>query len=272
MRRENGVGILLRNGDHGCLESVVLGHLSTSKKGLWSTSQLVDICCSGLNPEHVSRLGPVCLPQVRDRVLLWPLVFPLGRTLPEGEQEVPADLGRVSKEDDRVVAQDGSVKQVEILRNSNFLLDYYQIKWRTKFGEDCAVEEDDRVVASWLYQKYGLEKAKEFISRYLEWENDWVSEQGYPLRLLRKNINAVISNTGSKTVNKEVYVCGYTVSGRPVCSNKPEKIMDFTPVLWDEWVRSDITTKLQHPKKNWEASGSYVDSWIELWKEEGWAK
>lgn len=88
--------------------------------------------------------------------------------------------------------EDRSLKQVQLSRHTEELLAYYRELFAKLFGSEPFIEEDDRTVAAWMCQAMDQKKAKMLLSLYLVMDNQWLRDQGYPLRLLKKNINAII--------------------------------------------------------------------------------
>jgi hypothetical protein len=137
-----------------------------------------------------------------------------------------------------------TVAQVEITRNTNLLLDHYVSRFTELFGEKPkAFDEEDQSTAAWAVQHYSMTKAKSLLDLYLVFKNDWIKEQGYPLRLFKKNINAIIVGNAHVTKSfKPVWVVGYCADGTPVCNNDPGSLKEtgFKPILWEEWVKLDV--------------------------------
>lgn len=132
-------------------------------------------------------------------------------------------------------------------------------------------ESDDINILRWLVNEYPKDReCKGIIAQYLGLPDEWLKNQGFPLRLIKKHINAAIMNVdGVDKSNKQIYALNYSTDGKPICSYEKKKIGKFNPVLWDEWLKGSIADKLQLPKESWEAAGNNVDEWLKMWKEEG---
>lgn len=130
--------------------------------------------------------------------------------------------------------RDQSIAQVSIEKKTHTLLDHYERSFREKFGENPSVEEDDRIVARWLVQQYDMEKARDFTDRYLTFPNQWIAEQGYPLRLMRKNINAIIVSMPKKKLASQHHkIQSYVYCDVSGCSNRFERVVEMNH-NWDE--------------------------------------
>lgn len=162
---------------------------------------------------------------------------------------------------------------VEINRKTNEILDHYQAEFLKLFGQKPApFDDDDLVPIRWAVQHFTSGDLKPLISKYLTLENDFLLEQGYPLRYFRRHINGVIVASGLRLKFQPQYVVALSETGRPSCSTDPNymgKTYYYKPLLMDDWLKQSTDERLQFSKEQWQKVGMNVEEWIENWKEWG---
>lgn len=158
------------------------------------------------------------------------------------------------------------------------LIGHYIERFRLLFGDTPVLEDEDVHIAGWLVRQYPLPKAKAFVDLYLTLDNEWLKLQGRPLRLLRRQINAIIVNNQPGHKETPRFVVGFSEDGHPILTTdrdwlKGEKGF-YKPVLWEEWLKLPIRKKLNWPGvwRVGEAPIGYgrIEEWLALWKERGW--
>lgn len=165
------------------------------------------------------------------------------------------------------------LQYIEIEKIADKLEAFYINQFTKVFGEKpVQLETEDRNTLRWLVNQYKEEKkCIGFIQCYLSHDDEWVKSHGYPIRLLKRTLQAlIVKNSSREQDDLPVYVLNYTESGKPVCHTALKQIGNFKPVLWEEWINQSIEEKLQYTKEAWEIVGNDIDSWVELWKKEGW--
>lgn len=164
-----------------------------------------------------------------------------------------------------------SLRQVEIAKNSEALLEHYRSRFLSMYKEKPVIEEEDRAVAAWLVQNHQLSKCKSLVDLYLTHDDDWIRKQGYALRLLRKNFNALF--TKNQQAEGPLYVVAFSWGGYPVVGRDPNWLDKkvFNAIPWETWVKQSMEEKYQVPLSKWiELGNPQAIEWPEIWKKEGW--
>lgn len=68
---------------------------------------------------------------------------------------------------------------------------FYSTEYQKKFNERPVINVEDGKILKRLVAQFGYEKVRERIGVYLSWDDDYVSEHGYPLSLLGRTWNRI---------------------------------------------------------------------------------
>lgn len=128
--------------------------------------------------------------------------------------------------------------EVTNVRNQNELLDIYCRAFKARFGIEPILDlQSANQIAGWLIQSVGMAKARLVMDAYLKLDDDWIKEQGFPLEVLKKQINKVIVSMSQDRNSTELHVVAITQSGEPVLSTDPNalKEMGFKSIPWEKY-------------------------------------
>lgn len=170
-----------------------------------------------------------------------------------------------------------NIRMVEIERRSEQLLEFYREAFKSLFGEKPHLSDlqSDMAVFRRLTQQYSDSVIKMLLQKYLVLNNEFLKNKGYPLSLFENNINAIHVSEGHSR-EKPLYVIWFSERGFPVVSTNPRQLSElpdgtknlFEPILWEEWLKQDLSSKLQITKLAWNQDFIYTS--CELFKKEGW--
>lgn len=152
---------------------------------------------------------------------------------------------------------------------------FYKKKFEETFNmKPPQLVAEDMEVFRWLVMQYPEQKTCErLIASYLRLDDDWIRGQGYPVKLLKKSVQAVIVNNAEVSKEKkELYILTFDETGHPMVDPNPNKLKDhtdFKPILFEEWKKMGIEDKLQYSKAVWVKEGNFVDEWVANWVEWG---
>lgn len=163
----------------------------------------------------------------------------------------------------------------EVDKKASVLEAFYKKKFEEVFGmkpPNC--EQEDINTLRWLLSQYpDLKTCERLLSSYLRLEDDWIRGQGFPIKFLKKFVQAaIVSQADISKEKKELWVLTFTESGRPIVDLNPARLKEHTrykPVLFEEWKKMNIEDKLQFSKEVWVKKGNFVDEWITNWVEWG---
>ncbi len=117
-----------------------------------------------------------------------------------------------------------SPKEVEICRNSDLIRMEYEAAFVKRYHSSPFVETDDLPVFAFLSKNFGLDRGKSIVSHYVKMEDEWFCKQAHNAATLRKNINKVIADLGTRE-GKQQMVGTLTISTNLSCDKCFEEFL-----------------------------------------------
>lgn len=91
-----------------------------------------------------------------------------------------------------------SVYEVEMIKNSNLLIEKYSALFADRYGARPHITEKDMEVMRWVVQAFKFSRAMELIQHYLKMDTDWFVQNSHAIYYFKRNINQVIADLGQK--------------------------------------------------------------------------
>lgn len=117
-----------------------------------------------------------------------------------------------------------AIYEVELQQKVDYFLKVYSQIFKQIFNAEPDITDIDRSTTRQLLNRIKITKPeiKPLIEGYLALEDEWVKGQGFPLRLIERQYNAIITRAGRQgRAPKENWIVGITESGILIEANDP---------------------------------------------------
>lgn len=120
--------------------------------------------------------------------------------------------------------------ELDLTTRLNHLLECYEQRFTALFQSKPILADDDKdSVRQFLREWHGSKsQIKLLIDGYFELKDDWVRNNGFPLKFLPKKANAVFVLKAGAQVKKQLYKVGKSESGYDVYSTDPSILNKHT--------------------------------------------
>lgn len=119
--------------------------------------------------------------------------------------------------------------EVELLNNTNKMVDAYLKAFRDLYGQTPDITDDDRSAVRKLFQRIKIRSKTEIddlATRYVTLQDDWLRGQGFPLRFIESRYNAIMASGGAKKEKTE----GLKTEIPFFCDGCGERFLAVTPL------------------------------------------